>query len=130
MRTRIAVLIGVGLLHAPISNSEPHGIPTVEANTVTLAQVRRGSAIDAFTAPGGSRDALLVERPAGAREDTPSSVFVLDESGVLFRRVPVVYGRASASSIRISSGVAAGERIIVSDMRAWDAFDRLRAAWR
>ena len=129
MRTLIAVVIGVVLLPAAISNPERTRIPTVSADTVTLREVRRGSEFGAVTELGDSRDALLVERPVDAREGAESSVFMVDEDGVL-RRVPVEYGRASASLIQIVSGVSAGDRIIVSDMRAWDAFDRLRLRLR
>jgi multidrug efflux pump subunit AcrA (membrane-fusion protein) len=53
-------------------------------------------------------------------------VFVVDEDGLLLRRVRVEYGRASSSMIHIVSGVSPGDRIIVSDMRAWDAFEWLQ----
>jgi len=42
------------------------------------------------------------------------------------RRVAVWYGRGSPTLIHIVSGVSPGDRIAVSDMRAWDQFDRLR----
>jgi hypothetical protein len=77
-----------------------------------------------------SRDTLLVERPVDARGSTKSSVFAVDADGVLLRRVAVEYGRASALLIQIVSGVSAGDRIVVSNMRAWDAFDRLRLSAR
>jgi HlyD family secretion protein len=102
----------------------------VSADMVTLREVRRASEIGAVTELGDSRDALLVARPVGAREGAQSSVFVVDEYGLLSRRVPVGYGRGSPSLIEIVSGVSAGDRIIVSDMRAWDAFDRLRLGLR
>ena len=130
MRTLIAVLICIVLLPAAISNPDRTRLPTVSADTVTLREVRRGSEIGAVTELGDSRDTLLVERPVDASEGAKSSVFVVDEDGVLLRRVPVEYGRASPSLIQIVSGVSAGDRIIVSDMRAWDAFDRLRLRLR
>ena len=121
----MAVLIGIVLLPAAISNPERNRLPTVSANTVALREVRRASEMRADAELADSRDTLLVERPVGAREGARSSVFVLDEDGVLFR-VPVEYGRVSASLIQIVSGVSPGDRIIVSDMREWDAFERLR----
>jgi HlyD family secretion protein len=130
MRTLIAALICVVLLPAAISNPERPKLPTVSADTVTLSEVRRGSEIGAITELGESRDTLLVERPSGAREGAQASVFVLDRDGALLRRVPVGYGRGSPSQIQIVSGVSAGDRIVVSDMRAWDAFDRLRLGLR
>lgn len=53
-------------------------------------------------------------------------MFVVGAEGVTLRRVAVEYGRASPSLIQILSGVSSGDRIIVSDMRKWDAFERLR----
>jgi hypothetical protein len=126
MRTLIAVLIGIVLLPAAISNPEQRRFPTVSADTVTLSEVRRASEFGGTVIDlGDSRDALLVERPVDANEGGMSSVFVVGEDGVL-ARVPVLYGRASPSLIQIVSGVSPGDRIVVSDMRAWDAFDRIR----
>jgi HlyD family secretion protein len=129
MRTLIAVLICIVPLPAAIT-PERTRLRTVSADTVTVREVRRASEMSAVTELGDSRNTLVVERPIDAREGAKSSVFVVDKDGVLLRRVPVGYGRASPSLIQIVSGVSAGDRIIVSDMRAWDAFDRLRLGLR
>ena len=121
-----AVLIGVVLLPAAISNPERTRLPTVSADAVTLREVRRASEMGAVTELGDSRETLIVERPVAAREGAMSSVFVVAEDGVLLRRVPIEYGRASRSLIQIVNGLSSGDRIIVSDMRAWDSFDRIR----
>lgn len=113
MRTLVAVLIGVVLLSAATSPDRAKP-PTVAADTVTLREVG---------------DTLLVERPVGATEGGTSSVFVVDD-GLLLRRVRVEYGRASSSMIQIVSGVSPGDRIVVSDMRAWDPFERLQLRLR
>ena len=126
MRTLIAVVICVVLLPAAISDPERNKLPTVSADTVTLREVRRGSEIGAITGLGDSPETLVVERPVDASEGAQSSVFVVDADGLGLRRVPVRYGRGSPSLIQIVSGVSAGDRIVVSDMRAWDAFYRLR----
>jgi HlyD family secretion protein len=110
MRTLIAVLIGVVLLSTATNPDRP-APPTVAADTVTIMAVPA---------------TLLVERPAGATEGATSSVFVVDQDGLLLRRVLIEYGRASSSLIQIVSGVSPGDRIVVSDMRAWDAFERLQ----
>ena len=95
-------------------------------DVVTIREVRRGSEIGDVAGFGDSPDALFVERPVGASEGTKSSVFVVDADGVRLQRVAVEYGRASTSLIQIVSGVSRGDRIVVSDMRAWDAFERLQ----
>ena len=129
MRTLVAVLICIVLLSARTS-PERARIPTVAADTVTIGEVRHGSEIDAVAGLGDSPDALVVQRPVGASEGAKSSVFVVDSDGDGLRRVAVEYGRASQSLIQIISGVSLGDRIVVSDMRAWDAFERLRLRWR
>ncbi len=121
----MTVLICIVLLSAGTDPDRPD-LPTVTADTVTIGHVRRGSEIGAVAELGDSRDALLVERPVGAREGEKSSVFVVDVNGEQLRRVAVEYGRASPSLIQIVSGVSPGDRIIVSDMSAWDAFEQLR----
>jgi HlyD family secretion protein len=110
----MAVLIGIVLLPAA-TNPDRATPPAVAADLVTIREVR---------------NTLLVERPAGAREDMRSSVFVVDRDGVVLRRVAVEYGRASASMIQIVSGVSPGDRVVVSDMRAWDQFERLQLRLR
>jgi len=125
MRTIAAVLIGVVLL-SPSTSPDRANVPTVAPNILTIREVRRGSEIGAVAELGNSPDALFVERPPGAREGAKSSVFVVDADRVHLRRVAVEYGRASTSVIQIVSGLSPGDRVIVSDMRAWDAFERLQ----
>ena len=119
MRTLLAVLIGIVLLSGS-TNPDRATPPTMAADIVTLREVRGGSE------PG----TLVVERPIGAPEDARSSAFRLDEDGVQLRRRTVTYGRALGSLIQIDSGLAPGDRIVVSDMRAWDAFERIRLGSR
>lgn len=124
MRMLIAVLVGTVLLSAATypERTEP---PTVLADTMTISEVRRGAQIGAVP---GLDEALIVERPVGATADASSSVFLVDGDGV--RRVAVTYGRASPSLIEVVNGLSPRDRIVVSDMSAWDAFDRLRLRWR
>ena|SRR5687767_2707264 len=129
MRMLLVVLIGIMLL-SPRTSPDRTPLPTVAADAVTIKEVRHGSEIDTVAGLGDLRDALLVERPVGAMEGAISSVFAVGADGVLLRRVAVVYGRASSSLIQVVSGVSRGDRIIVSDMRAWDSFERLRLRLR
>jgi hypothetical protein len=125
MRTLIAVLIGIVLFSVATSNPERSRIPTVSADTLMLAEVRSASEA---VAPElvDSPDTLVVERPVDAREGATAGVFIVAEDVAVLWRVEVGYGRASPSMIQILSGASAGDRIVVSNMRAWDAFDRLR----
>jgi hypothetical protein len=129
MRTLVAVLICIVLLSARTSPDRAK-IPTVAADTMTISEVRRGTEFGAIAGVGDSPDAMFVERPVGAREGARSSVFVVDADGLRLRRVAVEYGRGSQSLIQIVSGVSPGDRIVVSDMRAWDPFEWLQLRLR
>mgnify|MGYP001764904610 CR=1 FL=1 len=39
---------------------------------------------------------------------------------------PVELGRSSVNTIEIVAGLKPGDRVILSDMSAWDAFERIR----
>ena len=41
-------------------------------------------------------------------------------------RTPVTLGRASVQFIEVKSGLAEGDRIVLSDMSQYDNFDRIR----
>lgn len=41
-------------------------------------------------------------------------------------RVQVRVGRSSVNTIEILSGLNEGDQVVVSDMSAWDAVDRVR----
>ena len=70
-------------------------------------------------------DRLHVERPARGEAHATVSVWKLSAGGEAVK-VPVTFGRASTEAIEITAGLAAGDRIILSDMSRWDGHDRLR----
>ena len=123
------MLICIVLLSAETS-PERTKLPMLAADTVTIKEVRRASALGSVAELGDSRDALIVERPVGSKEGATSSVFVVDADGQRLRRVAVEYGRASPSMIQVVGGVSLGDRIVVSDMRAWDAFEQIQLRLR
>ena len=114
MRTFLLALIGVVLFSAAFWDSKRTPLPMVSTDAVSIREV------------GRQRDTLIVERPADAREGAISSVFLVTKSDGVLRRVQVQYGRHSSASIEVVSGLSAGDRIVVSDMRAWDQFERLQ----
>jgi hypothetical protein len=40
--------------------------------------------------------------------------------------VPVTLGRVSVTAVEIRTGLMPGDQVILSDMSAWDAVDRVR----
>ena len=69
---------------------------------------------------------LFVGRPAFGQEQSTVGLFKLDADGSGATRVQVKLGRSSVNTIEVVSGLKVGDQVILSDMSAWDAFDRVR----
>ncbi len=69
-------------------------------------------------------DVLLVSRPVQAQEHASGTVFRLERNGAA--RARLKFGRSSVTTIEIVDGLREGDRIITSDMSAWDGFDRVQ----
>jgi HlyD family secretion protein len=69
---------------------------------------------------------LYVGRPAYGQEGGMVGFFKLEREGNEAVRVQVKLGRATVGTVEVVSGLEEGDRVILSDMSAWDAFDRVR----
>lgn len=69
---------------------------------------------------------LYVGRPAFGQEQSTVGLFRLDPAGGEASRTPVKLGRSSVNTIEIVSGLEVGDQVVLSDMSAWDAVDRVR----
>ena len=70
-------------------------------------------------------DVLHVGRPASGQPDGRASLYRMVDDSVA-ERVIVELGRASVGRIEIRSGLAEGDRVILSDMSQWSAHDRVQ----
>jgi len=68
---------------------------------------------------------LYVGRPAYGQAESTVGVFKLAANGEA-NRVQVKLGRSSVNQIEIVEGLREGDQVILSDMSAWDAYDRVR----
>lgn len=69
---------------------------------------------------------LYVGRPAFGQEQSTVGLFKLDPATGEAARVQVQLGRSSVNTIEVMSGLADGDQVVLSDMSAWDQFDRIR----
>lgn len=69
---------------------------------------------------------LYAGRPASSAGTGNTSVFRVDADGKTAVRVPVVLGRSSVNSIEILSGLAVGDRIILSDLSSVSTAEKIR----
>lgn len=71
-------------------------------------------------------DVLYVNRPVFGQENSVVSLFKMEADGQHASRVKVNLGRSSVNTIEVLEGLQSGDEVILSDMSAWDAFDRIR----
>ncbi|HEV8318787.1 MAG TPA: HlyD family efflux transporter periplasmic adaptor subunit [Vicinamibacterales bacterium] len=69
---------------------------------------------------------LYVGRPAFGQEQSTVGLFKITNGAGDAERVQVRLGRSSVNTVEIVSGLNSGEQVVLSDMSAWDAFDRVR----
>lgn len=69
---------------------------------------------------------LYVGRPAFGQEQSTVGLFKLSTGTGDAERMQVRLGRSSVNTIEIMSGLNSGDQVVLSDMSAWDAFDRVR----
>jgi HlyD family secretion protein len=69
---------------------------------------------------------LYVGRPAFAQTDATVGLFKLLPDGHTAVRVPVNFGTASVTTIQVNGGLQVGDKVIISDMSAWDNVNKVR----
>jgi HlyD family secretion protein len=71
-------------------------------------------------------DVLFVGRPTFGQPNSTVTLFKLDSDNRGATRVQVKLGRSSVNTIEITDGLRIGDQVVLSDMSAWDAYDRIR----
>jgi HlyD family secretion protein len=71
-------------------------------------------------------DVVYVERPVFGQAHSLVTLFKVEPDGRHASRVQVKLGRSSVNTIEIVEGLQPGDRVVLSDMSAWDAHHRIR----
>jgi HlyD family secretion protein len=71
-------------------------------------------------------DVLYVGRPTVGQPHSTATLFRIDPDGKTATRTTVKLGRASVNTIEIVDGLKIGDKVILSDMSAQDAHERVR----
>jgi HlyD family secretion protein len=71
-------------------------------------------------------DVVFVGRPVTGQPDAKITLFKLDPDSKEAQRVPVKLGRSSVNTIEVKEGLNVGDQVILSDMSAQDAYNRIR----
>ena len=109
--------------------------PSVQNGTVTVDVLfteplpngaRPDLSVDGTIELENLKDVLYVGRPVHGQSDSTIGLFKLVEDGSEGLRVSVKLGKSSVNAVEILQGLKVGDKVILSDMSAWDAFDRVR----
>jgi HlyD family secretion protein len=70
-------------------------------------------------------DVLYVGRPVHGDADSTVGLFKVVDDGSEAVRIPVEIGSESVNTVEVRKGLNAGDSVILSDMSAWDNYDRV-----
>ncbi len=120
-----------GVVNGHVSRIDPsvvNGTVTVDvAITDPLPNgARPDLSVDGTVELENLKDVLFVGRPVHGQADSTIGIFKLVEDGSEAVRVNVKLGRSSVNTIEVVQGLKVGDKVILSDMSAWDNFDRIR----
>ncbi len=103
---------------------------TVTVDVALAGELPRGArpdlSVDGTIELERLENVLYVGRPAFGQELSTVGLFRLDADNVEATRTSVKLGRSSVNTIEIVSGLDVGDQVVLSDMSAWDAVDRVR----
>jgi len=71
-------------------------------------------------------DVVFVGRPVFGQQDSTVQLFKIEPDGKYANKVKVTFGRSSVNTIEVKDGLKVGDRVILSDMSAYDAYDRIK----
>ena len=120
-----------GVIEGVVSRIDPAAIEgTVLVDIRLLGEMPRGArpdlSVDGTIELERLENVLHVGRPIHAREESLMGLFKLEEDQAHASRVQVQVGKVSVSTIEVRSGLSEGDNVVLSDMSAWDAYDRIR----
>jgi HlyD family secretion protein len=71
-------------------------------------------------------DVVFVQRPVFGQQDSTVQLFKIESEGKYANKVKVALGRASVNTIEVKDGLKVGDVVILSDMSAYDTYDRIK----
>jgi HlyD family secretion protein len=120
-----------GVVPGRVSRKDPAATNgTVTVDVTLTAALPRGAvpdlSVDGTIQLERLESALQVGRPAFGQENSTLALFKIVDAAGNAERVQVRVGRSAVNTIEITSGLDAGDQVVLSDMSAWDSVDRVR----
>jgi HlyD family secretion protein len=119
-----------GVAEGRVSRVDPAAVSgTVLVDITFVADLPRGArpdlSVDGIIEIERLSNVLYMARPSNGQEGGTISVFRTTPDGMADRR-RVRLGKGSVRHIQILEGLGEGERVVLSDMSAWDQVDRVQ----
>jgi HlyD family secretion protein len=119
-----------GLIPGKVVRIDPAAVNgTVTVDVALEGELPRGArpdlSVDGTIELERLENVLFVGRPAFGQEQSTVGLFKLDATGEA-TRAQVQLGRSSVNTIEVLGGLAEGDQVVLSDMSAWDQFERIR----
>jgi HlyD family secretion protein len=123
--TRNALIAGI------VSRKDPAAVNgTVLVDVSLTGELPRGAvpdlSVDGTVQLERLANVLYVGRPSLAQDNSTAGLFRLTSADGDATRVQVKFGRSSVNAIVVVSGLREGDRVVLSDMSAWDGYERVR----
>jgi HlyD family secretion protein len=120
-----------GVITGTVSRKDPAATNgTVTVDVSLTGAMPRGAvpdlSVDGTVQLERLENVLYVGRPSLGQEDSTVGLFRVTSEAGDAARVQVKLGRSSVNAIEVMSGLKEGDRVVLSDMSAWDAYDRVR----
>jgi HlyD family secretion protein len=120
-----------GVVMGHVSRIDPSVVNGTVTVDVTITDplpngARADLSVDGTVELENLKDVLYVGRPVHGQADSTIGIFKLVDDGAEAVRVNVKLGRSSVNTIEVVQGLKVGDKVILSDMSAWDNFDRIR----
>lgn len=120
-----------GIVEGHVSRVDPSSQNgTVTVDVAIDGELPQGSrpdlSVDGTIELDRLKDVIYVGRPAFGQEKSLVGLFKVNEDGDEATRVKVKLGKSSVNTVEILEGLKPGDQVILSDMSAWDAYDRVR----
>lgn len=120
-----------GVIPGRVSRKDPAAANgTVTVDVTLTAALPRGAvpdlSVDGTIELERVESALQVGRPAFGQEQSTIALFKIVDAQGHAERTQVRVGRSSVNTMEIVSGLSVGDQVVLSDMSAWDAVDRVR----
>ena len=120
-----------GVIQGKVSRKDPGAANgTVTIDVSLTGELPRGAvpdlSVDGTVQLERLDNILYVGRPSLGQDDSTVGLFKVVNTSGDSTRVQVALGKSSVNAIEVKSGLNEGDTVVLSDMSAWDAYDRVR----